>query len=95
MVVGMPEADEGRRRLLALHRELACRSTSEKYFLSYRDAAKVHPSLTHQDAHTITRAFARLGVIKFLHPGKAGLKRGEAAEFSREPFRATRVDATR
>jgi hypothetical protein len=81
MISGMAKATEGRRRLFALHRELGRLSTSGKYFLSYRDAAKVHPSLTRQDAHTITRAFARLGVIRFLHPGKAGLKDRKAAEF--------------
>jgi hypothetical protein len=63
IVVGLPGANEARRRLFALHRELARRGTSGKYFLSYRDAAKVHPSLTHQDAHTIIRAFVRLGLV--------------------------------
>lgn len=78
---GLPEADEARRRLLALHRELARLSTSGKYFLSYRDAAKVHHSLSHQDAHTITHAFARLGMIKLVSKGKAGVNSRKAAEF--------------
>jgi len=51
------------------------------YFLSYRDAAKVYDGLSHQEAHTITFALARLGVIKIESKGKAGLNGREAAEF--------------
>jgi hypothetical protein len=51
------------------------------YFLSYRDAAKVCEGVSHQQAHTITGALVRLGVIKIVCNGKAGLNSGEAAEF--------------
>lgn len=45
------------RRIAALHRELARRSKKEdkRYFLSYRDAAKVSDGLSHQEAHTRSR----------------------------------------
>ena len=51
------------------------------YFLSYRDAAKVYDGLSHQEAHTITGALVRLGVIEIIRKGKAGLNSGKAAEF--------------
>ncbi|HKR31588.1 MAG TPA: hypothetical protein VJT08_13985 [Terriglobales bacterium] len=51
------------------------------YFLSYRDAAKVHDSLHHQAAHTITFALASLGVIEIVSKGQAGVNGRKAAEF--------------
>ena len=49
--------------------------------MSYRDAAKVCAGLSHQTAYTITFALARLGVIKIVRKGQAGLNGGKAAEF--------------
>jgi len=71
------------RRIAALHRELARRSKKKdkRYFLSYRDAAKVCDRLSQQQAHTITFALASVGVIDIVNKGKAGLNSGEAAEF--------------
>jgi hypothetical protein len=71
------------RRIAALHREMARRSEKKdkRYFLSYRDAAKVSNDLTPQKAHTITGALVTLGVIEIVFKGKAGLNGGEAAEF--------------
>jgi hypothetical protein len=71
------------RKIAALHRELSRRSTNKdkKYFLSYRDAARVCDGLSHQDAHTITLALASVGVIEIVSKGKSGLNSGEAAEF--------------
>jgi hypothetical protein len=82
-IAGMPDAPESWRRLLALHCELSRRSTrkNKTYFLSYRDAAKAHQSLSHQLAYDITLAFERLGVIQIVNKGKAGLESGKAAEF--------------
>jgi hypothetical protein len=37
--------------------------------------------LSHQEAHKITFALARLGVIEVVRKGKAGLNSGKAAEF--------------
>jgi hypothetical protein len=81
-IPGYPGAPENWKRLAALHRELSrlC-GAGGIYFLSYRDAAKVYDGLSHQEAHTITFALARLGVIKIESKGKAGLKGREAAEF--------------
>src|SRR5262249_30217752 len=64
MIPGLPDAPENWRRLAALHRELSRLCGAGIYFLSYRDAAKVYDGLSHQEAHTITLALARLGVIK-------------------------------
>ena len=71
------------RKIAALHRELARRSKKKdkRYFLSYRDAAKVCDGLSHQEAHTITFALASVGVIDIVSHGKAGLNSGKAAEF--------------
>ena len=76
-----PDAPENCRRLVALHRELSRLSANGTYFLSYRDAAKVCKGLSHQEAHTITGALVRLGVIKILSKGDAGLNGAKAAEF--------------
>jgi hypothetical protein len=81
IIPGMPGAPEGWRRLTALHRELSRLCANGKYFLSYRDAAKAYVGLTHQSAHTITLALARLGVIKIVCKGKARSNGGKAAEF--------------
>jgi hypothetical protein len=78
---GIPEAPESWRRLAALHRELSRLSEKRTYFLSYRDAAKVYEGLSHQAAHTITFALARLGVIRIVRKGQARLNGGKAAEF--------------
>ena len=82
-ITGLPDAPESWRRLLALHRELSCRSTRKNntYFLSYRDAAKAHNGLSHQSVYDITLAFDRLGIIEIVDKGKAGLNSGKAAEF--------------
>jgi CHC2 zinc finger len=71
------------RKIAALHRELARRSKKKdkRYFLSYRDAAKVCEGLSHQEAHTITFALAQLGVIEIVRNGQPGLNSREAAEF--------------
>jgi hypothetical protein len=83
LIPGMPEASETWRRLAGLHCELSRRSTDKNktYFLSYRDAARVCSGLSHQEAHMITGALVRLGVVKIVHKGKAGLKTRQAAEF--------------
>src|SRR5262249_3632115 len=81
MIPGYPDAPENWRRLAALHRELSRLCGAGIYFLSYRDAAKACDGLSYQEAHTITFALARLGVIKIESKGKAGLKGREAAEF--------------
>jgi hypothetical protein len=54
---------------------------SQRYFLSYQDAASVCEGLIHQDAHPITFAMITVGVIDFVNKGKAGLNSTEAAEF--------------
>jgi hypothetical protein len=81
LIPGYANAPEKSRRLAALHQELSRLSANGTYFLSYRDAAKVSEGLSHQEAHTITFALARLGVIEIVRKGKAGLNGGEAAEF--------------
>jgi hypothetical protein len=81
VIPGMPDAPENWRRLAALHRELSRLAANGTYFLSYRDAAKVCDDLSHQFAHTITFALARLGVIKIVRKGRARLNGGKAAEF--------------
>ena len=80
-IPGMPNAPESWRRVAALHRELSRLCGGNVYFLSYRDAAKVCEGVSHQQAHTITGALVRLGVIEIVRKGKAGLNSGEAAEF--------------
>src|SRR5262249_13002244 len=81
VIPGMPEASERLRRVAALHRELSRLCGNGIYFLSYRDAAKVYENLTHQEAHTITGALVRLGVIRIVSRGKASRNAGEAAQF--------------
>jgi hypothetical protein len=83
VIPGLPTAPESWRRLLALHRELFSHSKrkNKTYFLSYRDAAKAHNSLSHQVAYDITLAFERLGFIKIVDKGRPGPNGGKAAEF--------------
>jgi len=81
LIPGYANASEKCRRLIALHRELHRLSANGTYFLSYRDSAKAYNGLSHQEAHTIIRAFVRLGVIEVINNGKAGLNSREAAEF--------------
>jgi len=71
------------RKIAALHRELARRSTNKdkRYFLSYRDAAKVCDGLSHQEAHTVTLSLASVGVIKIVSKGQPVPNSRQAAEF--------------
>jgi hypothetical protein len=80
-IPGYVNAPANARRLLALHRELSRLSVNSTHFLSYRDAAKVCDGLSQQQAHTMTLALVRLGVIEIIRKGKAGLNSGKAAEF--------------
>jgi hypothetical protein len=80
-IPGYADAPESWRRIGALHRELSRLCADRTYFLSYRDAAKVCDGLSHQAAHTITFALARLGVVKIVRKGQARLNGGKAAEF--------------
>jgi hypothetical protein len=80
-IPGKPNAPESWRRLLALHYELARLRGKPRYFLSYRDAAKVFDGMTHQQAFDITGTLFTLGMIDFVSKGKAGLNSGKAAEF--------------
>jgi len=83
VIPGMPDASERWRKLAGLHRELSHRSTNKQktYFLSYRDAAKVAPGLSHQEAYNMTSTLERFGVIKIVHKGVARPNGGKAAEF--------------
>jgi hypothetical protein len=81
VIPGLDEAPESWRRLVALYRELSRLSASGRYFLSYRDAAKVHKGLTPQAAHAFTKVLPRLGVIEIVCKGKPGPLAREAAEF--------------
>jgi CHC2 zinc finger len=81
VIPGYANAPEKCRRLVALHRELSRLCANAEYFLSYRDAAKACKGLSHQEAHTITGALVRLGVIKILSKGESGLNRAKAAVF--------------
>jgi hypothetical protein len=83
IIPGMPEASEIWRRFVALHRELARRSTKKQktYFLSYRDAAKVAPGLNHQQAYNMTLTLEPFGVIEIVSKGIARPNAGKAAEF--------------
>jgi hypothetical protein len=81
MIPQMPNAPEGWRRVLAYHRELSRLSGGNKYFLSYRDAAKVYSGLTPPKAYNITLALVTVGLIEIVHKGKAGLNSRKAAEF--------------
>src|SRR6266403_4387770 len=55
------------------------------------DAAKVCDGLSHQFAHTITFAHARLGVIKIVRKGQARLDGGKTAEFRYPRARAWKL----
>ena len=79
-IPGLPNAPESWRRLLSLHRELACLIANGIYFLSYRNAAAIC-GMTHQEAHTITGVLVTLGAIDIVDKGKAGLNSRRAAEF--------------
>jgi len=81
LIPGLPDAGESWRRLAAVHRELFRLCGGKTYFLSYRDAAKAGNELSPQSAHAITLALDRLGVIKIVSKGKAGLNSRKAAEF--------------
>jgi hypothetical protein len=81
VIPGIPNAPESWRRIATLHRELSRLCVNGTYFLSYRDAAKAYDGLSHQTAHTITLALARLGIIKIVRKGKACLNGGKAAAF--------------
>src|SRR5262249_23913489 len=80
---GRRDAPESLCRFAGLHRELSRRSTMKDgvYFLSHRAAANACDGLSHQEAHTITLAMARVGVIKIESKGKVGLNGKKAAEF--------------
>ena len=80
----MPEAGESWRRLAALHCKLSRRTTNKHktYFLSYRDAAKAVPGLTHQQAHDMTFTLERFGVIKVVSKGVASPKRRKSCGVS-------------
>ena len=80
-IPGCAVAPESWRRIAALHRELSRLSANGAHFLSYRDAAKACVGLSHQQAHDITGALVRAGVIKIVKKGKAGLNSGKATEF--------------
>jgi hypothetical protein len=80
LIPGYANAPEKSRRLAALHQELSRLSANGTYFLSYRDAAKVSEGLSHQEAHTITFALARLGVIEIVRVGDAR-PNGKASQF--------------
>jgi hypothetical protein len=81
MIPGKLDVPESWRRIAALHREIWRLCGGKTYFLSYRDSAKICEGMSHQEAHTITFALARLGVIEIVRKGKAGLNGGKAAEF--------------
>jgi hypothetical protein len=81
VIPGYANAPEKCRRLIALHRELSRLSANGTYFLSYRDAAQACKGLSHQEAHTITGALVRYGVMKIVSKGEAGLNGTKAAEF--------------
>jgi CHC2 zinc finger len=81
VIPGYANPPEKCRRLIALHRELSRLSANGTYFLSYRDAAKAFEGLSPQEAHTITGALVRYGVIKILSKGEAGLNGAKAAVF--------------
>ena len=71
---------------MAQHSRLAGASLLRKQyevtdFLLDRDAAKAYVDLSHQAAHTITFALARLRVIEIVSSGTAAQNSREAAEF--------------
>jgi hypothetical protein len=77
---GIADAPESWRRLAALHRELGRQSANGTYFLSCRDAAKVHQGLNKDTAWNINRALDRLGVVKLVRVGDTR-PGGKASEF--------------
>ena len=79
-IPGYADARESWRRLAALHCELFRLSGGKTYFLSCRDAAKVHPGLSHKTAYNINLALARLRVIKIVRVGDAR-PNGKASRF--------------
>jgi hypothetical protein len=93
VIPGMPDAPESWRRVAALHREMSRRSGGNTYFLSCRDTAKAHPSLSHQSAYNINLALAQFGVIKIVHIGDAR-PNGKASKF-RYPLAETEDGASR
>jgi hypothetical protein len=82
-IPGYADAPESGRRIAALHCELSRLSVDKNktYFLGCRDSAKAIPGLSHQAAADTNRALERLGVIKIVRKGKAGLNSGKATEF--------------
>jgi hypothetical protein len=80
-IPGLPNAPKSWRIIVALHSELSRLCGGNTYFLSCRDAAATCPGLSPQTAHNIAGALARLGVIKIISKGKAGLNSEKAAEF--------------
>ena len=81
VIPGHPSAPESWRRIAGLHRELSRSAANGTYFLSYRDAAEVCDGLSHQAAHAITGALAKLGVIQIVSKGDARPNGRKAAEF--------------
>jgi hypothetical protein len=80
VIPGLPDAPESWRKIAALHRELSRLAGGKTYFLSYRDAAKAFPGLSHQTAYKITLALGRLGVIEIVRNGDAH-PNGKASKF--------------
>jgi hypothetical protein len=80
VVPGIAKPPESWRRVAALHRELARQSANGTYFLSCRDAAKVHQGLNKDSASSINLAFIQLGVVELARVGEAR-PGGKASEF--------------
>src|SRR5207253_10673728 len=59
VIPDMPDAPESWRRIAALHRDLARRSSNGVYFLTCRHAAKAFPALSYQTAYNINLALAQ------------------------------------
>jgi hypothetical protein len=77
---GIVEPPESWRRLAALHCDLARQSANGTYFLSCRDAAKVHQGLNKDSANNINHALIQLRVIDPVRIGDAR-PGGKASEF--------------
>ncbi len=80
VIPGVAEAPESWRRVAALHREVSHRFANKTYFLSCRDVAKAHHSLSKSSAANISRALAQLDVIKIVRIGDAR-PNGKASKF--------------
>jgi len=80
VIPGVADALESWRRVAALHREVSRRSANKTYFLSCRDVAKAHHSLSKSSAADINRALAQLGVIEIVRIGDAR-PNGKASKF--------------